>query len=147
MFIPYNERTKLAIAPSYGKVISNVLQPSYNLLRVKCVVECITFSFIISLLLSYSILQTECMVENDPHCYLREVKLKHAKCIVCAHLNINSLRNKFEQLKGMIISAIDILIITETKLDDSFPPAQFNIDGLSKPYRLDRTGNGGVEEF
>ena len=74
---------------------------------------------------------------------MREVKLKHAKCIVCAHLNINSLRNKFEQLKGMIISAIDILIITETKLDDSFPPAQFNIDGFSKPYRLDRTGNGG----
>ena len=60
-----------------------------------------------------------------------------------AHLNINSLRNKFEQLKCMIMSAIDIPIITETKLGDSFPEAQFFIEGFSKPYRLDHTENGG----
>ena len=37
------------------------------------------------------------------------------------------------------MSVIDILIITETKLDDSFPEAQFFIEGFLKPYRLDRT--------
>ena len=38
---------------------------------------------------------------------------------------------------------LDILIITETKLDDTFPVSQFHIDGFSKPYRLDRNRNGG----
>ena len=37
---------------------------------------------------------------------------------------------------------LDILIITETKLDDTFPVSQFHIDGFSKPYRLDRNRNG-----
>ena len=38
---------------------------------------------------------------------------------------------------------LDILIITETKLDNTFPVSQFHIDGYSKPYRLDRNRNGG----
>ena len=36
---------------------------------------------------------------------------------------------------------MDILLISETKLDDSFPSAQFLLDGISKPYRLDRCSN------
>ena len=42
------------------------------------------------------------------------------------------------------MSGIDILIVTETKLGDSIPEAQFFIVGFAKPYRLDRTENGGV---
>ena len=38
---------------------------------------------------------------------------------------------------------LDILIMTETKLDYRFPVSQFQIDGYSKPYRLDRNRNGG----
>ena len=38
---------------------------------------------------------------------------------------------------------LDILIIIETKLDDTFPVSQFHIDGFSKPYRLDGNRNGG----
>ena len=38
---------------------------------------------------------------------------------------------------------MDILIITKTKLDDSFPIDQFITSGCSKPYRLDRNRNGG----
>ena len=37
----------------------------------------------------------------------------------------------------------DILVITETKLDNTFPVSQFHIDGFSMPYRLDRNRNGG----
>ena len=37
---------------------------------------------------------------------------------------------------------LDILIIT-AKLDNTFPVFQFNIDGYSKPYRLDININGG----
>ena len=38
---------------------------------------------------------------------------------------------------------IDILMISEPKLDDSFPDSQFLIAGLSKPFRLDRNRNDG----
>ena len=38
---------------------------------------------------------------------------------------------------------MDILLISETELDDSFPSAQFLLDGFWKPYRLDRCLNGG----
>ena len=37
---------------------------------------------------------------------------------------------------------MDILLISETKLN-SFPENQFFIDGISRPYRLDRRGKGG----
>ena len=38
---------------------------------------------------------------------------------------------------------IDILLISETKLDDTFPDGQFFIDGFHGPYREDRTNKGG----
>ena len=34
-------------------------------------------------------------------------------------------------------------MISETKLDPSFPTGQFHIRGFSEPYRFDRNGNGG----
>ena len=37
----------------------------------------------------------------------------------------------------------DILVITETKLDNTFPVLLFHIDEFSIPYRLDRNRNGG----
>ena len=43
----------------------------------------------------------------------------------------------------MLMCDIDNLIITETKLDDLFPVSQFEIDGFSTPFRLDRNKNGG----
>ena len=38
---------------------------------------------------------------------------------------------------------IDILMISETKIDESFPLSQFMIDGFSMPYRCDRNSHGG----
>ena len=34
-------------------------------------------------------------------------------------------------------------MVSETKTDDSFPVANFVIDGFSTPYRSDRDSNGG----
>ena len=53
------------------------------------------------------------------------------------------LSNKFDQLKLIIKNKVDILVITETKLDSSFPHSQFKIDGFKQPYRLDRNKHGG----
>ena len=74
---------------------------------------------------------------------LRNVRLKNMGRIILANLNINYIRNKFDQLKTIIKDNVDILILTETKIDASFPEAQFNIDGYCKPFRLDRNSNGG----
>lgn len=60
-----------------------------------------------------------------------------------AHLNINSIAPKFEGLQSLIKENVDLLLISETKVDDTFPAGQFNIEGYSKPIRLDRNQHGG----
>ena len=39
------------------------------------------------------------------------------------HININSLRNKFDMLANSTIEYIDVLMISETKLYDTFQHA------------------------
>ena len=51
-------------------------------------------------------------------------------------------------LQEVIGNNIDVLLISETKLDASFPSSQFILDGLTTPYRLDRTQyEGGIVLF
>ena len=59
-----------------------------------------------------------------------------------AQLNIKSLRNKFDSPVRMLHNNLDILLISETKVDSSCPTAQFQIEGYAT-YRLDRNTNGG----
>ena len=49
----------------------------------------------------------------------------------------HSLKNKFLSVKELLSHNLDLLIINETKLDDSFPNAQFQINGY-KCLRKDR---------
>ena len=62
--------------------------------------------------------------------------------LLIGNLNINSISNKFDQLKLLLRGKVDILVITETKLDSTFPTSQFLI-GYSEPYCFDRNSNGG----
>ena len=34
-------------------------------------------------------------------------------------------------------------MVSETKIDSSFPSAQFHLEGYTTPHRLDRNANGG----
>ena len=45
------------------------------------------------------------------------LRLKNPNRLICAHLNINFVRNKIDLLSDIIKNNIDILIISETKLD------------------------------
>ena len=65
---------------------------------------------------------------------LRQFRLNHIQQIIKGHLNINYIRNKFDLMKTMLTRDINILMFTETKLDDSFPVSQFEIDGFSTPW-------------
>ena len=58
-------------------------------------------------------------------------------------LNINSVRNKFEMRTSLITNKIDGLLLSETKIDETFPLAQFLISGFAKPLRLYKNSRGG----
>ena len=67
----------------------------------------------------------------------RDVRKRNLKRIILGHLNVNSIRNKFDLLVDQIKGNVDIMVISETKLDESFPNGQFKIPGFG----------GGVMDF
>ena len=68
---------------------------------------------------------------------MKKLRLKNPKNIIFSYLNINSVRNKFQNMSSLISENVDILIVAETKLDSSFPTTQFVIPGFHHPFRLD----------
>ena len=79
---------------------------------------------------------------NESLSKLKDIKLKNINRVIIAQLNINSLRNMFDFLKETVTSYADILLIIETKLDNLFPTAQFQINGFNSPYGLDKNAHG-----
>ena len=63
--------------------------------------------------------------------------------LIFGNFNINFISSKVDQMKVLLQGNIDILVLTETKLDSSFSSNQFILGGYSKPFRLDRNRNGG----
>ena len=74
---------------------------------------------------------------------MKDIRQNNINRPILGQLNINSIRNKFSFLASQIGNNLDVLLISETKLDDTFPTAQFLLDGFKKPYRLDRCSKGG----
>ena len=74
---------------------------------------------------------------------LRFLRVKNLNKLIIGHLDINSLRNKFELLTQQIKDNIDVLMISETKLDESFPTSQLFMNGFSSPHGFARNCNGG----
>ena len=75
--------------------------------------------------------------------FLFNIRKKHSNKIIMAHFNINSFRNKFDMLTNSVTEYIDVLMISETKLDNIFPYALYHLKDFSNPYRLDRNCHGG----
>ena len=78
----------------------------------------------------------------NPLSVVKNLGLKNGNKIIIGQVNINSILSKFNQLKELVLKHVDILVICETKLDETFPSSQFHMDGFSLPYRLDRNRNG-----
>ena len=74
---------------------------------------------------------------------LRKMKIQFPDKLIIAYLSINSKENKSDSLSFMVENNADMLLISETKLDDSFPSGQFKICGFSMSYRYDRNSMGG----
>ena len=71
-----------------------------------------------------------------------QFKTKNVNRLIFGQININPIRNKFELLFSLISNNIDVLLISETKTDNTFLVSQFCVPGYLAPFRLDRTGNG-----
>ena len=85
-------------------------------------------------------------VSSDTPCdtlnVLHEQRLNHPKNVIIGHLNTNSIRNKFSGFKDLVLKETDICLLSETKIDDSFPSSQFFAEGY-RMFRKDRNKNGG----
>ena len=67
---------------------------------------------------------------------LKSLLSNHQHEIIIGHINIDSIRYKFDTLKPM-------RTILETKLDDSFPKAPVYIESFRTTFRLDHNKHGG----
>ena len=79
---------------------------------------------------------------QNPQITLKDLRTQNFDRIIIGHLNINSLRHKFEELKSLIIGNLDVFVVSETKINDSFPKDQFKMDGFTH-IRNDRDDEGG----
>ena len=79
----------------------------------------------------------------EPHKALENIRRRNINSLIFAQLNINSSLNKFQSMQHTINKNIDVLLISETKIDSSFPSAQFHLEGYATPYRLARNANDG----
>ena len=78
----------------------------------------------------------------DPYSNIENIRSKNPNRLIIVQLNIDSLRYKFDSLVEILHSNVDILLISGTKIDSSFPTAQFKLEGYTT-YRLDRNSNAG----
>ena len=80
---------------------------------------------------------------SDENKSLRQYFELYPNEIKIAHISINSIRNKLDLLSDQVKGNIYILMISQTKIDESFLACQFEIDGFHTPFRVDRDQKGG----
>ena len=72
---------------------------------------------------------------------LKKLRAKHPKNILFGHLNVDSLQNEFEYLEE-VKNMFDIFLVSDWKLDLSFPDTQFQIANYNM-FGKDQSKNGG----
>ena len=72
------------------------------------------------------------------HKALENIRRKNINRLIFAELKYKS-----ESVEHIANKNTDVLLISETKIDSSFPSAQFHLEGYATPCRLDRNANGG----
>ena len=116
------------------KVIDSILEHNSNLLNYQCCQG--------SEKANNEIYQGSSFIASNVS-HLGNLRSKNPKNIIFSYININSIRNKFENLCDMVGNNVDVLSIAETKLDSSFPNAQFLLPAFQEPLRLDINNRSG----
>ena len=81
--------------------------------------------------------------KEDATLILNKLRIKNSERIIIGHLNINHIEKKFEPLVSLVKDKLDVFLLSETKIDISFPSSQFTMEGYSNPFRRDRNIHGG----
>ena len=74
---------------------------------------------------------------------LKKIRINNVNKVLTEHINFNSIKSKFDMLSNMVKYNVDILMVSETKLDYFFPQTQFRIEGCVHLFRYDRNSHGG----
>ena len=82
-------------------------------------------------------------IVTDAKLGLEEMKPNSPDNLILGHVSINSIQSKFDILIYIIGNNIHIILISETKINDTFLTAQFFIIVFSIPYRHIRNRTGG----
>ena len=74
------------------------------------------------------------------------IALKHCGSFKIGYVNRNSVGGfKYYEIKSWLLSGrFDILVISETKIDASFPDNQFHIDGYRLCHNYTQAGSRGL---
>ena len=84
------------------------------------------------------------LAENEIWADFDEITKNHGFNFKIAHINANSIGGfKFYEIKTWLLSGrLDLLVISESKIDDSFPDSMFHVEGF-RLCRSDRKAGGG----
>jgi hypothetical protein len=78
-------------------------------------------------------------VENE----IENIRCKYRNNMIVSHLNVNSLNLKFNEVHDLIVrSKFEVIVLSETKLDESYQNALYVIEGYNM-YRQDKRSNSG----
>ena len=76
---------------------------------------------------------------------LKKLRYCNPKNMIIGHININSLRNKYDPICSILQNGLCIIFtLSETKLDESFPTAQFHITNFVLHLKDPNAHGGGV---
>ena len=79
---------------------------------------------------------------------LKKDRLNYSQNRFIGYLNINSIRNKVSDIREISGKLqLDYFVLSETKIDESFPSAQFNIHDYEIRNRRDRDKHGGWAHY
>ena len=81
------------------------------------------------------------MTKNAPFA-LNAIRKNNLNRLVFVHINIYSIRNKFDMPASQVEGNADVVMIWETKLDDTFSVDQFVFDGFGNRSELIATKMG-----
>ena len=65
---------------------------------------------------------------------LKLLRIQNMGKSIVGYLNINSVRNKFDAFKEIAAKSMDVLMMTETKIDATFPTEKFAKEGFATSF-------------
>ena len=115
-----NNKSTYDLANNFRKHIFNIEQKIYDSVNREKALACLCTS------------RTFGATDNHSQAALRLNRSENSKNIIFSYLNINSIRNKFDNVKVALVNYVDIFIAPEAKINESFPTPQFVIYDYNK---------------